>query len=52
MPTVDLIQLGNLIVSGFIGLVFGVIGGYATYRFQRHRDELQWEHEKEKLEMT
>lgn len=49
MPPIDWTILINWIVTGFIGLVFGIIGGYATYRYDRKRDELQWEREIAKL---
>ncbi len=40
------------IVSGFIGLLFGVVGGYITYRLERKRDDIKWAREKEQLEAT
>lgn len=46
MPTVDWGLLVNWIITGAVGLVFGVIGGYATYRFDRKRDDLRWQREK------
>jgi len=52
MTAIDWVLLGNWIGSGFIGLLFGIIGGYVTHRFQRNRDNLLWEREKTKLEMT
>ncbi len=50
MPPIDWGLLVNWIVSGLVGLTFGIIGGYATYRFQRIRDDIQWDREKAKLE--
>jgi hypothetical protein len=50
MISIDWTQIINWIVSGAIGLLFGVIGGYITYKFERKRDDIQWEREKLKLE--
>ena len=52
MGNVDWVLIGNWIGSGLIGLLFGSIGGYITYRLQRNRDDLLWEREKAKLEMS
>lgn len=50
MPPIDWGTLINWVVTGLIGLIFGVIGGYVTYRFDRKRDDLLWERERAKLE--
>lgn len=50
MISIDWTQVINWIVSGAIGLLFGIIGGYITYKFERKRDDIQWEREKLKLE--
>lgn len=51
MPSIDWSLFLNWIVTGIIGLVFGIIGGYVTYRLERKRDDLQWERERLKLEL-
>ncbi len=50
MGQMDWILLTNWIISGFIGLVFGVIGGWVTYRGNRHRDDIAWQREKQKFQ--
>jgi SOS-response transcriptional repressor LexA len=50
MPGVDWGLLINWIVSGVIGLICGIGGGYVTYRLDRRRDDLQWQRERLKLE--
>ncbi len=51
MPFVDLTSLLDYIVSGVVGLLFGgIIGGFITYRFDRKRDDLRWERDKQQLE--
>lgn len=50
MYYIDWSLLANWTVPAFIGLVFGIIGGYVTHRFQRSRDDANWEREKFKLE--
>lgn len=49
MLTTDWSLLINWLVSGIIGLLFGVALAYATYRLQRVRDEIAWEREKVKM---
>jgi hypothetical protein len=39
----------NLILSAFIAFAFGTLSAWVTYRYQRNRDDRQWEREKEKL---
>ena len=51
MLSTDLVLLLNWIISGFIGLLFGILGGYATYRFEKKRDDLRWERKKLQMEM-
>jgi hypothetical protein len=50
MTSIDWPMLINWIVSGLIGLLFGVIGGYVTYRLERNRDDVRWERERANLE--
>ena len=52
MPPIDWALLINWLVTGFIGLLFGVIGGYVTYRQERKRDDIKWAREKEQLELS
>ncbi len=52
MPPIDWALLINWLVTGFIGLFFGVIGGYLTYRLERKRDDIRWAREKEQLELS
>ncbi|MEM4234688.1 MAG: hypothetical protein QXU75_06040 [Candidatus Methanomethylicaceae archaeon] len=49
MPLLDIGTLVNWLVSGFIGLIFGIGSAWVTYRYQRRRDDIAWEREKEKL---
>jgi len=49
MPALDISTLVNWVVSGFIGLVFGVVSAWVTHRYQKERDSITWEREKEKL---
>ena len=48
--SIDVPTLVKLIVSGFIGLAFGIISAWVTYRYERKRDDIAWEREKEKLQ--
>ncbi len=50
MLTIDTTILVNWIVSGFVGLIFGIISAWITYRYERKRDDAAWEREKEKLQ--
>jgi len=50
MSTIDWPLLINWIVSGLIGLVFGVISAWIAYRYERKRDDIAWQREKEKLQ--
>jgi len=50
MGQIDWILSMNWIISGFIGLLFGIIGGWATYRFDRKRDDIAWEREKQRIQ--
>src|SRR5262245_50339060 len=50
MQTLNLSSFALVVIPAVIGLIFGVIGGYMTHRFQRLRDDIQWEREKLKLE--
>lgn len=50
MGQVDWTLLINWTISGFIGLVFGVIGGWVTYQRDRHRDDIAWQREKQKVQ--
>ena len=45
----DIQSISNWIISGFIGLIFGIISAWLTHRYEKKRDEVAWEHEKEKL---
>ena len=38
----------NWMISGFIGLLFGIIGGWVKYRFDRQADDLKWHREVER----
>jgi hypothetical protein len=49
MPSLDISTLINWLVSGFIGLIFGVGGAWVAHRYQRQRDDIAWKREKEKL---
>jgi hypothetical protein len=40
----------NLIASSFIGFLFGIASIWITYRYQRKRDNIEWEREKLKIE--
>jgi hypothetical protein len=48
--SIDVPTLVNWIVSGFIGLAFGIISAWVTYRYGRKRDDIAWQREKEKLQ--
>ena len=37
------------IVSGLVGLTFGVVGAWVTYRLNRKRDDLNWQREQREL---
>ncbi len=50
MGQIDWVLSMNWVVSGLIGLVFGIIGGWATYRFDRKRDDLAWERDKQRIQ--
>ncbi len=50
MATIDFPTIINWIGSGFIGLIFGVVGAWVAYRYERKRDDISWEREKEKLQ--
>ena len=50
MTSIDTPTLVNWIVSGFIGLCFGIISAWVTYRYERKRDDIAWEREKERLQ--
>lgn len=50
MPPIDVSILVNWMISGLIGLCFGIIGAYVAHKLAKTRDDLQWEHEKLKLE--
>ncbi len=50
MPSLDISTLVNWMVSGFIGLIFGLVTAWVTHRYQRKRDDIAWEREKEKLQ--
>lgn len=50
MGQVDWALLTNWIISGLIGLLFGLIGGWVTYRFDRNRDDIAWQREKQKIQ--
>ena len=49
MPSIDISVLINWIISGFIGLFFGIISAWFTHRYEKKRDDIAWEREKEKL---
>lgn len=48
--SIDISVLINWIVSGFIGTVFGIFSAWVAYRYERRRDDILWEREKEKLQ--
>lgn len=50
MLQLDLPALMNLIISGIIGVILGLISGWATYRYQLKRDKIAWQREQENLE--
>lgn len=50
MGQIDWAILINWIVSGFIGLVFGILGGWVTYRRDRIRDDIAWQREKQQFQ--
>ena len=50
MPSIDISILINWIASGIIGLIFGIIGSWVAHRYDRKRDDISWEREKEKLQ--
>ncbi len=50
MGQTDWALLINWVTSGFIGLVFGIIGGWVTYRRDRRRDDIAWQKEKQKFQ--
>jgi len=45
----DMQLISNWIISGLIGLLFGIISAWVTHRYERKRDDISWEHEKVKL---
>jgi hypothetical protein len=47
---IDWATLLNWIFSGLIALIFGIIGTWATYRFERKRDDIRWQRDKQQLE--
>ncbi|RME60109.1 hypothetical protein D6779_02780 [Candidatus Parcubacteria bacterium] len=49
MTTIDWQTLINWLVSGFVGFIFGIGSSWVTYRYERKRDDIAWEREKEKL---
>jgi hypothetical protein len=49
MTSIDVPTLINWITTGFIGLFFGVISAWVVYRYERKRDDITWEREKDKL---
>jgi len=50
MPQIDSSTLANWLMSGFVGLVFGIIGAWVTHRLNRVRDDIAWEREKTRLQ--
>lgn len=50
MGQIDWALIINWIVSGFIGLVFGIIGSWVTYRRDRNRDDIAWQREKQRFQ--
>lgn len=50
MPLIDSRTLASWIVSGLIGVIFGAISAWVTFRLERRRDDIQWEREKSKLQ--
>jgi hypothetical protein len=50
MSAIDTSVLVNWVISGFIGLIFGVISAWVTYRYGLKRDDISWEREKTKLQ--
>ena len=45
----DWTHLSNWLISGFIGLLFGVVGTLVTYKLNRRKDDIAWEREREKI---
>lgn len=50
MGQIDWVVSMNWVISGLIGLIFGIIGGWATYRFDRKRDDIAWERDKQRIQ--
>lgn len=50
MGQIDWALLIHWVTSGFIGLVFGIIGGWVTYRRDRTRDDIAWQREKQRFQ--
>jgi hypothetical protein len=51
MYSIDWALLTNWIVSGLIGLLFGLVGGYFTYKLEQKRDDIKWQREKHQLKL-
>lgn len=49
MSPFDWSQLSTVLITGLIGMFFGIISSYFSYRNERKRDELKWQHEKEMM---
>jgi hypothetical protein len=48
MEQIDLPTIVNWLVSGFIGALFGAIGAWVVYRFERKRDDIAWARDRKK----
>jgi len=46
MSQIDVPTLVNWIVTGVIGLVFGIVSASVVHRYQRRRDDIAWDREK------
>ncbi|MBM3126575.1 MAG: hypothetical protein FJZ87_16145 [Chloroflexi bacterium] len=49
MNWIDISTMPDLIISGFVGLLMGIIGSWVAHRFERKRDDIAWARESEKL---
>lgn len=49
MNSSDVTTILNWIIPGIIGLIVGIISTFLAHRYQKERDRISWEREKEKL---
>lgn len=50
MSNIDTPILINWIVSGLIACIFGAISAWLAYRYQKRRDDIAWNREKERMQ--